>query len=69
MMANQRETLAAVNAGTAQAVAATNQSFHDITSALGDKYTELQRYRWISCWSGWFTRKRKRMLLLNFKSY
>ena len=43
MMANQRETLAAVNAGTAQAVAATNQSFHDITSALGDKYTELQR--------------------------
>ena len=43
MMANQRETLAAVNAGTAQAVAATNQSFHDITSALSDKYTELQR--------------------------
>ena len=43
MMANQRETLAAVNAGTAQAVAATNQSFHDITAALSDKYTELQR--------------------------
>lgn len=43
MMANQRETLAAVNAGTAQAVAATNQTFHDITSALSDKYTELQR--------------------------
>ena len=43
MMANQRETLAAVNAGTAQAVAATNQTFHDITAALSDKYTELQR--------------------------
>ncbi len=43
MMANQRETLAAVNAGTAQTVAATNQSFHDITAALSDKYTELQR--------------------------
>ena len=43
MMANQRETLAAVNSGTAQAVAATNQSFHDITAALSDKYTELQR--------------------------
>ena len=43
MMANQRETLAAVNAGTAQAVAATNQTFHDITATLSDKYTELQR--------------------------
>ena len=42
-MANQREILAAVNAGTAQSVAATNQTFHDMLSAFGDKYTELQR--------------------------
>lgn len=32
-----------VTAGTAQAVAATNQSFHDTLSALNDKYGELQR--------------------------
>lgn len=43
MMANQRETLAAVNAGTAQAVAATNQTFHDTVNALSDKYGELAR--------------------------
>jgi hypothetical protein len=43
MMANQRETLAAVNAGTAQAVAATNQTFHDTINALSDKYSELAR--------------------------
>lgn len=42
-MANQREILAAVNAGTAQSVAATNQTFHDTLSVLSDKYTELQR--------------------------
>lgn len=42
-MANQRETLAAVTAGTAQAVAATNQSFHDVLGVLTDKYGELQR--------------------------
>lgn len=42
-MANQRETLAAVNAGTAQAVAATNQTFHDMLSVFSDKYTELDR--------------------------
>ena len=42
-MANQREILAAVNAGTAQSVAATNQSYHDIVSALGDRYAELDR--------------------------
>lgn len=35
--------LNAVNAGTAQAVAATNQTFHDTVGALSDKYTELQR--------------------------
>lgn len=43
MMANQRETLAAVNAGTAQAVAATNQSFHDMLAATQNLYNELQR--------------------------
>lgn len=42
-MANQREILSAVNAGTAQAVAATNQTFHDTVSVLGDKYDELAR--------------------------
>ena len=35
--------LSAVNAGTAQAVATTNQTFHDTLSALSDKYSELQR--------------------------
>ena len=43
MMANQRETLAAVNAGTAQAVAATNQTFHDTLSANQSMYNELAR--------------------------
>lgn len=43
MMANQRETLAAVTNGTAQAVAATNQTFHDTLTVLNDKYGELQR--------------------------
>lgn len=42
-MANQREILAAVNAGTAQSVAATNQVFHDVVNVLGDKYSELAR--------------------------
>ena len=42
-MANQREILAAVNSGTAQSVAATNQTFHDMLAAFGDKYSELQR--------------------------
>lgn len=42
-MANQREILNAVNAGTAQAVAATNNTFHDTLNALSDKYSELQR--------------------------
>lgn len=32
-----------VTAGTAQAVAATNQTFHDTLGALNDKYSELQR--------------------------
>ena len=42
-MANQREILSAVTNGTAQAVAATNQSYHDILGAIQDKYGELQR--------------------------
>lgn len=42
-MANQRETLAAVNAGTAQAVAATNQTFHDTLASTQNLYNELQR--------------------------
>ena len=43
LQAQTRDILAAVTAGTAQAVAATNQVFHDITNFVGDKYNELQR--------------------------
>lgn len=42
-MANQREILNAVTAGTAQSVAATNQVFHDLVGYVGDKYNELDR--------------------------
>ena len=42
-MANQREILNAVTAGTAQEVAATNQVFHDLIGYVGDKYNELDR--------------------------
>ena len=42
-MANQRDILAAVNAGTAQSVAATNQVYHDVVNYVGDKYDELAR--------------------------
>lgn len=42
-MSNQREILAAVNSGTAQSVAATNQTFHDTLNVLQDKYSELAR--------------------------
>jgi hypothetical protein len=42
-MANQREILSAVTAGTAQSVAATNQVFHDLVGYVGDKYAELDR--------------------------
>lgn len=42
-MANQREILTAVTNGTAQSVAATNQTYHDILNAVQDKYGELQR--------------------------
>lgn len=42
-MANQREILSAVTAGTAQSVAATNQTFHDTVNVLQDKYNEITR--------------------------
>ena len=42
-MSNQREILAAVNSGTAQAVATTNQVFHDLIGYFGDKYNEITR--------------------------
>ena len=43
LQAQTRDILAAVTAGTAQNVAATNQVYHDITGYVGDKYNELQR--------------------------
>lgn len=42
-MANQREILSAVNAGTMQTINAENQGFHDMYAVLSDKYGELQR--------------------------
>lgn len=42
-MANQRELLAAVNAGTSQSVATANQVYHDLAGYIGDKYAELDR--------------------------
>ena len=42
-MANQREILGAVNAGTAQTVAATNQTFHDNLMAMQSLYNETAR--------------------------
>ena len=43
LQAQTRDILAAVNSGTAQSVAATNQTFHDTVNALSDKYSELAR--------------------------
>lgn len=43
LQAQTRDILAAVNSGTAQSVAATNQTFHDTVNALQDKYGELAR--------------------------
>ena len=43
LQAQTRDIMGAVTAGTAQSVAATNQTYHDITSFVGDKYNELQR--------------------------
>ena len=42
-MANQREILAAVNNGTAQSIATSNQVYHDMVGYVGDKYDELAR--------------------------
>ena len=42
-LANEREILSAVNAGTAQAVAATNQTFHDSLMANQTLYNEIAR--------------------------
>ena len=42
-MANQREILSAVTSGTAQSVAASNEVYHNLYTALADKYSELQR--------------------------
>ena len=43
LQAQTRDILAAVTSGTAQSVAATNQTFHDTLGALNDKYSELAR--------------------------
>ena len=42
-LANEREILSAVNAGTAQAVAATNQTFQDTLGIIQNRYDELAR--------------------------
>lgn len=38
-----RDIIGAITNGTAQAVAATNQTFHDTLNAVSDKYNELSR--------------------------
>lgn len=38
-----RDLMGAITAGTAQSVAATNQTFHDTLNAVSDKYSELAR--------------------------
>lgn len=43
LQAQTRDILGAVTSGTAQTVAATNQTFHDMLFAFNDKYNELQR--------------------------
>ena len=43
MMANQRELLSSVNAGTAQTVASVNEVYHNLANNFSDKYTELAR--------------------------
>lgn len=42
-MANQREALAAITSGTAQSVAATNQTFHDLLGIIDQRYNETTR--------------------------
>lgn len=43
LQAQTRDIMAAVNAGTAQAVAATNQTFHDSLAAMQNLYNETAR--------------------------
>ena len=43
LQAQTRDILAAVNAGTLQAIQSTNQVYHDVVGYVGDKYNELQR--------------------------
>ena len=43
LQAQTRDILAAVNAGTAQSVAATNQTFHDNLMSMQGLYNETQR--------------------------
>lgn len=43
LQAQTRDIMGAVTAGTAQAVATTNQVYHDVTQFVADKYNELQR--------------------------
>ena len=43
LQAQTRDILAAVNSGTAQAVAATNQTFHDNLAAMQSLYNETAR--------------------------
>ena len=43
LQAQTRDILTAVNNGTAQSVAATNQTFHDTLAVLSDKYNEITR--------------------------
>ena len=42
-LSGQREILSAVTAGTAQSVAATNQTFHDTLGIIQNRYDELAR--------------------------
>ena len=43
LQSQNRDILGAISGGTAQAVAATNQTFHDTLAVFNDKYSELQR--------------------------
>ena len=43
LLDGNRDILSAVTNGTAQAVATTNQTYHDVLGAVQDKYGELQR--------------------------
>lgn len=43
LQSQTRDILSAVTSGTAQSIAAVNDTFHDTVNALSDKYSELQR--------------------------